>query len=75
MSDDTRITFAATNSAKDVFREVDLRARTKMSANRELSYQQAVHLVFTDANAPDSEALHLAYLDSVPPLHHNRARS
>ncbi len=61
-----RLTFDARNSQKDVFREVDIRARQRMSQDRELSYGDAVRSVFID----DPE-LHRAYLDDTPPMRAN----
>ena len=61
------IEFDARNPGKDVFKEVDLRAKRLMSRDANLSYQGAVKAVFTE-----DEALHVEYLDSVPPVHLKR---
>ena len=62
------IKFDVKNPAHDVFRETDIRARQHMSADRTMTYKEAVHAVFTAD--PD---LHRAYLEETPPIHMNRS--
>ncbi len=61
-----RVTFSAKNPQRDVFKEVDLRAREKQSHDVKLSYRDAVHMV-----CRADEDLHRLYLSTTPPLHHN----
>ena len=61
-----RITFSTKNPQKDVFKEVDLRAREKQSHDVKLSYRDAVHMV-----CRADEDLHRLYLSTTPPLHRN----
>lgn len=64
-----RITFSAKNRTKDVHREVELRIRERMSADANLTFHAASKLVFRA-----DPALHVAYLDTPPPLHPPRRR-
>ena len=72
MSDDStarlaRITFSERNPQKDVFREVDLRAKLRMSADSKLDYKTAVKQTFLA-----DEDLQREWLDTTPPLRHNQ---
>ena len=57
------IEFSPRNADKDVFREVDLRAKVRMSRDATLGYRDACYGVWLE----DPE-LHRAYVTAVPPL-------
>lgn len=63
-----RVTFSEKNPGKDVFEEVQIRVRKRLSdANGKLTDKEAYHLVFKD-----DPVLHHLYLETDPPVHYQR---